>query len=266
MRTVVHISDLHFGRITPDVLPPLRETILAVKPDVVVVSGDLTQRAKSQEFTEARAFLDTLPTPQIVVPGNHDIPLYNVFKRWLTPLRNYKRLITSDLDPYFEDNEIAVAGINTARSFAFKDGRINTDQTAQCCTCFAQTAPDAVRIVATHHPFALADVEATLVGRAEMAMDKFAECGVDIILSGHMHESHTIMSTERYKKHGRSALLIQAGTATSTRRRGEANAFNILKIDTPRLTLDRLVLNDTGIFAKTLTETFERRETGWVIV
>ncbi|MGZ8265598.1 MAG: metallophosphoesterase, partial [Burkholderiales bacterium] len=99
MRTLVHLSDLHFGRVNEAVLGPLARRIGAIAPDVVVVSGDLTQRARKRQFRAARAFLDTLPTPQIVVPGNHDIPLYNVFARFLTPLRNYRRYIGNDLEP-----------------------------------------------------------------------------------------------------------------------------------------------------------------------
>src|SRR5471030_3362505 len=131
MRTLVHLSDLHFGRVDPALLEPLRRRVLGLAPDVVVVSGDLTQRAKTEEFKAARAFLDTLPGPQIVVPGNHDIPLYNVASRFLTPLRKYTRYVTLDLTPEYVDEEIAVLGINTARSLTFKDGRINREQIEQ---------------------------------------------------------------------------------------------------------------------------------------
>ncbi|MGZ8212786.1 MAG: metallophosphoesterase family protein, partial [Burkholderiales bacterium] len=128
MRTLVHLSDLHFGRVNEAVLGPLARRIGAIAPDVVVVSGDLTQRARKRQFRAARAFLDTLPTPQIVVPGNHDIPLDTVVARFLTPLRNYRRYIGNDLEPGFVDHQIAVVGVNTARSLTFKGGRINEDQ------------------------------------------------------------------------------------------------------------------------------------------
>ena len=99
MRTLVHLSDLHFGRIDPQLLEPLATKIKEINPDVVAVSGDLTQRARSHQFREARVFLDTLPKPQIVVPGNHDVPLYNVFSRFFSPLDKYRRYITEDLRP-----------------------------------------------------------------------------------------------------------------------------------------------------------------------
>src|SRR5471032_3307632 len=131
MRTIVHLSDLHFGRVDQSLLRPLQELVASLAPDVVVVSGDLTQRARTEEFKAARAFLDTLPVPQIVVPGNHDIPLYNVASRFLAPLRKYTRYVTLDMAPQYVDDEIAVLCVNTARSLTFKDGRINHDQIAQ---------------------------------------------------------------------------------------------------------------------------------------
>src|SRR6476469_8975679 len=137
MRTVVHLSDLNFGRVDDALMAPLRETIERIAPNVVVVSGDLTQRAKSEQFEEAKAYLDTLPGPQIIVPGNHDISLYNVFRRFLQPLTRYKRYITDDLEPTFVDGEIAVLGINTARSLTFKDGRVNKEQIASMRAAFA---------------------------------------------------------------------------------------------------------------------------------
>jgi 3',5'-cyclic AMP phosphodiesterase CpdA len=99
LRVVVHLSDLHFGRTDSATLPALANAISAIKPDVVVVSGDLTQRARTREFEEARRFLDTLPQPQSVVPGNHDVPLYNVVLRWLVPLDKFRRYISKDLWP-----------------------------------------------------------------------------------------------------------------------------------------------------------------------
>lgn len=245
MRTVAHISDLHFGRTDPTVLPRLREAVVAVRPDVVVVSGDLTQRAKWREFMEARAFLDTLPKPQIVVPGNHDVPLYNVLKRWLWPLDNFRRYISNDLQPLYRDAEIAVLGVNTARSLTFKNGRINSGQIAHACSRLEALSPNVVRIVVTHHPFAMPDkIEDAIVGRAHMAIAGFARCKVDMILSGHLHTSHTVNSVDHYAGTAHSALLVQAGTATSTRMRGEVNSFNLLRIERPQVHVERMAWDE----------------------
>src|SRR5438034_5350172 len=128
MRVLVHLSDIHFGRVDVQLIEALIQTINAIKPHVVAVSGDLTQRARTHEFKAARAFLDSLPQPQIVVPGNHDIPLHNPFSRFLQPLDNYRRFISGDLRPSYVDDKIAVVGISTARSLTIKGGRVSKSQ------------------------------------------------------------------------------------------------------------------------------------------
>ncbi|MES2322740.1 MAG: metallophosphoesterase family protein [Pseudomonadota bacterium] len=266
MRTLVHLSDLHFGKVDATLLAPLRDLIHRIAPDVVVVSGDLTQRAKSEQFEEAKAWLDTLPGPQIIVPGNHDISLYNVFRRFLQPLTRYKRYITDDLDPMFVDAEIAVLGVNTARSLTFKDGRVNKEQIATIKAQLAGLAPGITRIIVTHHPFDLPVTkdEDDLVDRAPMAMKAFAECGVDILLSGHMHTSHAGNTAERYQMSEYAALVVQAGTATSTRGRGEVNSFNVVRVEHARVEVDRYGWDEVGLqFSLMKTEPFLRSGNVW---
>lgn len=266
MRTLVHLSDLHFGRVDDALLAPLRERIEAVGPDVLVVSGDLTQRAKSEQFEQARAYLDTLPGPQIIVPGNHDISLYNVLRRFLLPLERYKRYITDDLSPSYVDDEIAVLGVNTARSLTFKDGRVNEEQIQQIQRQLAGLAPTLTRIIVTHHPFDLPETfdERDLLGRAPMAMEVFAKSGVDILLAGHMHISHTASTANRYRIDEFAALVIQAGTATSTRGRGETNSFNVVRVDAERVEVERFGWDDVHKeFSSVNSETFIRRGNVW---
>jgi len=266
MRTIIHLSDLHFGRVDQTLLGPLRDLIHSIAPNVVVISGDLTQRAKSEQFEEARAFLDTLPGPQIVVPGNHDISLYNVFRRFVKPLDRYKRYITDDLDPIFVDDEIAVVGVNTARSLTIKDGRLNKEQVDGIRSQLAGLAPHITRIVVTHHPFDLPTSfeEKDLVDRAEMAMEVFAECGVDVLLAGHMHVSHAASTASRYRIESYAALVVQAGTATSTRGRGEVNSFNLLRVEHERVEIDRYGWDAlTSHFRVVATEKFVRSGNVW---
>lgn len=266
MRTLVHLSDLHFGKVDDELLAPLRALVETLAPDVVVVSGDLTQRAKSEEFEAARAYLDTLPGPQIIVPGNHDISLYNVFRRFLQPLTRYKRYITDDLEPTFFDDEIAVLGINTARSLTFKDGRVNHEQVASMRSAFAGVDPNITRIVVTHHPFDLPQTEDDddLVDRAPMAMQAFAEVGVDLLLAGHLHLSHAGNTADRYKISDFAALVVQAGTATSTRGRGEVNSFNVIRLDKERIEVDRYGWDIVKKrFSMMQTEVFMRSANVW---
>jgi 3',5'-cyclic AMP phosphodiesterase CpdA len=266
MRTLVHLSDLHFGRVDPELLAPLRALVEKVAPDVVVVSGDLTQRAKSEEFEEARAFLDTLPGPQIVVPGNHDISLYNVLRRFVAPLARYKRYITDDLSPVFIDDEIAVLGVNTARSLTFKDGRVNTEQVAQIKAQLAGLPTDVTRIIVTHHPFDLPRSfdDDDLVDRAPMAMQAFAESGVDVLMAGHLHASHAGNTADRYAMGDYAALAIQAGTATSTRGRGETNSFNVVRVAPEQVEVDRYGWDVLGKdYSLVSTEKFSRTGNVW---
>jgi 3',5'-cyclic AMP phosphodiesterase CpdA len=265
MRTIAHLSDLHFGRANPEVLTPLVEAIIAEQPDVVAVSGDLTQRARERQFIQARAFLDRLPSPQIVIPGNHDVPLYDVMRRFAAPLARFRRHVTSDLTPFYRDDEIAIAGVNTARSLTFKGGRINAEQVEAIAAQFAELPPSVLRIVVTHHPFDLpGDVDASQrVGRAVMAMEGFARAGVDLFLSGHLHQSHS-STTQRYGIEGHSALVVQSGTSTSTRGRGESNAFNLLRVDRDRIAVEtRTWHSGRGAFELARTTVYGRGQDGW---
>lgn len=269
MRTLVHLSDLHFGRVDPELLDPLRDLVHRIAPTVVVVSGDLTQRAKSEQFEEARAWLDTLPGPQIVVPGNHDISLYNVFRRFALPLERYKRYITEDLDPVFIDDEIAVLGVNTARSLTWKDGRVNKEQVEKIRATLAGLPKDVVRVVVTHHPFDLPEgaKEDDLVDRARMAMDVFAESGVDLLMAGHLHQSHAGNTQARYKISEYAALVVQAGTATSTRGRGEVNSFNVIRTEPQKIEVDRYGWDSVHKqFQLLATEKFMRSGNVWAEV
>lgn len=267
MRAIIHLSDLHFGRVDTPILAPLLRFIDESQPDLVVVSGDLTQRARTAQFREARAFLDQISFPLLVVPGNHDIPLHNLVARFARPLRKYCRYITSDLFPIYSDAEIAVVGLNTARSLTTKYGRINPAQIARVQERFSGIGSKVTKVVVTHHPFDLPPNygdRRQLVGRAELAMAAMAECGVDLLLAGHLHLTHTALSFDRYRHDRHSALIVQAGTATSTRGRGEANSFNRLRIAPGRITLEHILWNPASrrlVAQKPIR--FHRTAAGW---
>lgn len=266
MRKIVHLSDLHFGRVDYSIVEPLVETIRELEPDVVVVSGDLTQRARSEQFKEAREFLDQLPSPQIIVPGNHDVPMHNVIARFLQPLDKYRRYITDDLAPFHADEELAILGINTARSLTIKDGRINEEQIESIRQRLCHLNDEVVKIIVTHHPFDLPEGhdDDELVNRAEIAMAALASCGADVLLAGHLHVSHTGHSSARYKIAGHNALVVSAGTATSTRGRGETNSFNLLRVKHPFINVERRSWQPERLsFAPSSSEHFRHTPEGW---
>ena len=266
MRTIVHLSDLHFGRVDATLLEPLRRRVHSLAPHVIAVSGDLTQRAKPEQFREARRYLDSLPAVKIVVPGNHDVPLYNVFQRFLTPLSKYRRYISSDLEPRYVDDEIAVVGINTARSLVFKGGRINREQVEAVREQLCTLSERITKLVVSHHPFDLPEHmdEDDIAGRATDAMRMFSRCGADVLLAGHVHVSHAGETTERHDVDGFSALIVQAGTATSTRGRGESNSFNAVRVDGDLVTVERYSwVENAGEFELSNAEAFRRSGNGW---
>jgi 3',5'-cyclic AMP phosphodiesterase CpdA len=246
MATIAHLSDLHFGRHDPDVVASLELWLAVARPDLVVISGDLTQRARGGQFREARAFLDRLGRDGLkvlAVPGNHDVPLYDVLRRFLAPLHRYRRYISEELCPRWEDDELVVLGINTARSLTFKDGSIAEEQLERIRRCF-DAASTKLHVLVTHHPLLALPIgeegAATRTAkRSALALRAAADAGVDLLLAGHFHRSHAVLGgwqeeAERAEDHATNvgpALVVQAGTATSTRLRGdEAQSFNWLEL------------------------------------
>jgi 3',5'-cyclic AMP phosphodiesterase CpdA len=266
MRTLIHLSDLHFGRVDPTIVTPLLDFIRASKPDLVAISGDLTQRARTREFRSARRFLDAIPFPQIVVPGNHDVPLHNLFSRFLHKLDRYRCFISTDLEPFHCDSEMAVLGVNTARSFTWKNGRINRQQLEKVRARFANVPSKKVKIVVTHHPFDLPEgiIRDHVVGRARLAMQTLATCHVDLLLGGHFHIGATGHTGARYPDENYSALVISSGTSTSTRLRGQSNSLNVILLDGAKITIARQTWRpERGVFDLFSTERFSRAESGW---
>lgn len=266
MRTVVHLSDLHFGRLDERIIEPLIERIIALNPDLIAVSGDLTQRARRRQFLQARTFLDSLAFPTLVVPGNHDVPLFNVAARVLDPFGGYRRYVTADLEPVRIDDEMAVLGMNSARGLIMGGrGRLNRQQ-IDAAVARLRTVPAAlIKVIVTHHPFDLPMGYAAehIVGRARMAMTQLAGVGADLLLAGHLHVSHVGHTAERYKIAGHSALVIQAGTL-STRGRGELNTFNVLRIARPEMTVERYTWREgNNAFTQSFAGQFRHTEQGW---
>jgi 3',5'-cyclic AMP phosphodiesterase CpdA len=237
MARIIHISDLHFGRTRSELLRPLIGLLNGIRADLIAISGDLTQRARSSQFRAARAFIDRLEAPVLVVPGNHDVPLDDVFTRMLFPFRRYRKWIDRDLEPHFENAEITVTGMNTVNPYAWQRGRVGSRALRRVCNAFASEG-DRVRIVVAHHPFEHQPTDAkVLMKGAEKAVDALAECGADIILTGHLHSWRAEPFAERVGRRG--ALQVHAGTGLSTRLRGEENDFNVLTIHPGEVTVDR---------------------------
>ena len=252
MASIAHVSDVHFGRHDPEIVVALEALLVEQRPDLVVISGDFTQRARVAQYKEACAFIERLERgglALLAVPGNHDVPLYDVIRRFVRPLHRYRRFIDDDLCPWFENDDLAVLGINTARSLTIKDGSISLEQMATIRQCFRDVPAEKTRILVTHHPlFAMPigdEGELTkVVKRHSDALTAVAEAGVHLLLAGHFHRTYVGSAREMVENAG-PALVIQAGTATSTRLRGdELQSFNW--IETGRDAVRLRVLAWTG--------------------
>lgn len=233
MATIAHLSDVHFGHHDPALVEAIEALLGDKRPDLVAVSGDLTQRARVGQFRLACEFLDRLRQQGhqlLVVPGNHDVPLYDIFRRFARPLHRYRRFISEDLCPYWENGELAVLGINTARSLTFKDGSISHEQMQRIREGFAR-AGDRLRVLVTHHPLLampLGDenLPTRVAKRSSDALLVAAEAEVDLLLAGHFHRTFSKSARDMVDNVG-PALIVQAGTSTSTRLRGgEQQSFN----------------------------------------
>jgi 3',5'-cyclic AMP phosphodiesterase CpdA len=274
MAQIAHLSDVHFGAHDPAIVAALEELLPDLKPDLVVVSGDFTQRARVAQYRLACEFLDRLEQTGLAVlgvPGNHDIPLYDVARRFARPLHRYRRYIDDELCPWFENDEIAMLGINTARSLTFKDGRISHAQMALIRECFRDVSPQKARILVTHHPlFAMPIGEseglARSVGRHGDALKAIGEAGVHLLLAGHYHRAYSRSAREMVETAG-PELVIQAGTATSTRVRGdERQSFNWIDVPAPeRVELTVYGWGENG-FSSGAPATFAFEEGRWTSV
>jgi 3',5'-cyclic AMP phosphodiesterase CpdA len=269
MTRIIHLSDLHFGAHDEELVDAVAVQVDQLKPDLVVISGDFTQRARTEQFKQACAFLEGLRErghEVLGVPGNHDVPLYDVLRRFLSPLARYRRYIDESLCPFIELPGVAVLGINTARSLTFKEGRINRDQVEFIRETFAHTPSEAMRILVTHHPlFALRVGEQVdrAIGRQELALDVVEESGVDMLLAGHNHHASSQDASDLVTRAG-GVLVIQAGTATSTRVREQEQSFNTIDIEEGKATITVHAWKDDE-FQPNDARAYEWRDGKWLL-
>ena len=266
---ILQISDLHFG---PPYVHDVGEALVRIAPsldaDALVISGDLTQRAKRQQFIAARDFLNRLPdVPRLVIPGNHDVPLYRVAERMLDPHKHYREIISDELNPVLEIPGAILVGIDsTAPRSAISNGRIHDWQLDACEQVLRDVPPDVAKIVVAHHHFAPAPdyLRDATMPKAKRAMMRFIDLDVDIIMGGHLHRAYIGNSLDFYPgtHRERGIIIAQCGTTTSRRGRGrerEKNSFNVIEVhaNTIRITHYMYFDADDG-FAANSQHTFRR--------
>lgn len=272
MARIAHLSDIHFGANDPRIVNACTAWLEEHRPDLVIISGDFTQRARVDQFRQAAQWLGRLHAAglrTLVVPGNHDVPLYDVVRRFLSPLRRYRRYIAHDLCPYFEDDEVAILGINTARSLTIKDGRINQDQMDMMRDRFAHVPATKTRVLVTHHPLFAMPIGSgselsEAVGRHDDAVRVVCEAGVHLALAGHYHRTYAQAARKMVANSG-GALVVQAGTATSTRlRNDEPQSFNWLHIRRNNEMELQVIVWDGASFRRASHVEYRRDDAEWV--
>jgi 3',5'-cyclic AMP phosphodiesterase CpdA len=232
MATLIHLSDTHFGTEQPQVVAALIELARQIKPAAAILSGDITQRARRSQFSAARRFVDALAVPAyLTIPGNHDIPLFNLVARIFFPYAGFQRAFGDTLEPRLERGGFAIIGVNTTRAARHKDGEVSAEQVDRVARELRQVSDAHVRIVVTHQPVHVpreSEIHNRLRGY-ERAVRTWSEAGADIIMGGHIHLPYVALLGEHFPGLGRRCWVVQAGTAVSSRVRAHhPNSINLL--------------------------------------
>ena len=243
MTRIAHLTDVHFGRIAyPEIVEVLVAEVDALAADLVIVSGDLTQRARPWQFEEAVAMLKAFTAPVLVIPGNHDVYAWwhRPFLRMFNPLRRYRQYVTEDMTPTFERDGVAVLGVNSAFGWTIKHGWIRRRVHERIVSFFGEPRGEAFKILAIHHHLTRIDALGNhdVAYRARPTFEAVAEAGVDLVLCGHLHVAH-VEAAELVP--GRRLVIASGGTATCNRWREPqigANYYNVIEVTPGRFTIE----------------------------
>jgi len=236
MADILHISDIHFGPpFQPDRARAVRDLAGDLNPDVLVVSGDLTQRARRRQFEAARDFLADFDLPTVVVPGNHDVPLYRVWERMFAPHRKYRRYIRNELDCVHRIAGMVIVALDSTRSFTFTEGRLRRRQLAFVERALHDVPARELRVVVTHHNLAAPPdgLGGAPMPGARRALDVFRRLGVKLVLAGHRHRAfvgQVLDPAAAEGVEGGDLVLVHCGTTTSSRGRGSERSENSLNL------------------------------------
>ena len=233
MSCILQVSDTHFGTEQDDVVAALERLVEAQRPELLVLSGDITQRATRAQFEQARAFVKRLDVPAtLVIPGNHDIPLLALTTRVFAPYRRLRRAFGEDLEPVVDLPGFLAIGVNATRWFRHQDGEVSSAQIERVAARLESAPHDQLKLVVVHQPVAVTRAEdrSNLLHGRERAVMRWAEAGADLILGGHIHLPYVMPLEKEFAGLPGSVWCVQAGTATSSRvRAGAPNSVNLIR-------------------------------------
>lgn len=228
MSVLLQVSDPHFGTEQAPVVEALVALSLQQRPDLLVLSGDITQRARASQFRVARAFTDRLGMPVLAIPGNHDIPLFNTGARLLHPYARHCEAFGDELEPVHSSPELLVLCVNTTRWYRHKNGEVSDAQIERVALRLERAGAEQLRVVVVHQPIAVpsaGDVHDRLGGHAA-AQRRWAAAGADLVMGGHIHLPY-VMDLPGL---ARPLWAVQAGTAVSSRVRDDIpNSVNLVR-------------------------------------
>lgn len=270
--TIMHISDLHAG---PPFNPDKAELIIreahAIQPTLMVLSGDMVQRADfAAQWRQIRAFIDRLPEPRLIVPGNHDVPQYNQIARYLTPFRRYRKYICPELEPVWECQGLVVIGANTVRSFTIEGGKLDRRKLARLETRLKSYDERVCKVVVMHHhvvnPPGPPRLRKDVIAGAEATLAALERGGAELLLCGHLHTSYIGNTLEFDPELRQGTIIAQSGTTTSRRgrlsQRGK-NSFNVIEIEDQVIRISqRMFIEDVARFVPVSEHVFPRRSGG----
>ncbi|KQM41498.1 metallophosphoesterase family protein [Sphingomonas sp. Leaf10] len=230
MIRLFHVSDVHFGAEDKAAIAWFGEAVKREQPDAIIMTGDLTMRARTAEFEAAAEWLESLGRPVTVEVGNHDLPLYNLFARFIRPYKRYKRLERMIERP-LEIDGVAIVPLKTTARFQFRwdwsKGYVGPKALSRTLKLIERVPKDDLIFIAAHHP--LVDVGTKSRGETDggaAALDAVAAAGAHAVLSGHVHDPFDMP----YRSSGGTLRMVGAGTL-STRTRRDPPSFNEIRIE-----------------------------------
>ncbi|MDR3503649.1 MAG: metallophosphoesterase [Legionella sp.] len=234
---IVHISDLHFGMHNPHIIEPFLEDLALLKPEIVIISGDLTQRARTEQFQQLSEFLQRLTVPQLIVPGNHDIPLDNPLMRFYHPFKRFKTYVSSNLEVSYENDEVNILGVNSATPYKVKDGVLSAKTLTRINNHFS-TNPTQLNILFFHHNLKYFSGMHHPLSNATEFLEYLKESPIHMVCTGHLHYSNLKLIA---KKQGAPCALLHAGSLCCQRTRDENNSFYFIDTEQLRCFINRRI-------------------------